>query len=608
MRKSRPLVCGATTAFAWLTLLLFLTLPAQPQGGGGQIRPELRSFHAAGDGRSNDTAALQRAIDAVSRERGTLVVPAGVYVIGTVELRSHMTLMLEHGAVLQGSPRMADYGTIAQYGLDRRYGINSSGEGDRVGMLIARNAEDIRITGDGAIDGVGKSFFDPATPHAGLDFDPSRTRNPDAFVKDIHRTDDGPLEVRRSGRPGTMLQFHHVHNVIIEGVTLRDAPNWTLHLQHAEHITIHGLRIDSDPRLPNNDAMDCMDCHDLRVSDSSFTAGDDDFAIVGSSDVAITNCTLESNSAAIRYENSSNAVFSNLVIRSNRGIAIFAREGTYTRNALFQNIVIETRLKHGHWWGKGEPIYIASSIRPGDPAAEAQRGQGASGTQPANTPAPAFIEAMGMASTVGGVVENIRFSDILADADAGILLEATQPGAVRDITLRNVSLRMHAPTPELAESEGGNFDQRWTANTVADGIVRHDIPAVYAHNIDTLTVDGLDVSWPLPPAIQPVDVGPRNAAARHAEPEEYTRNSWPAYFTGAFEAHNFQSVSLDRIRAGSRPGSTAPVITLEGGDHATLRDSESTSEAQPLLRATDMRTPVFTSGNLPAAATASRAK
>ncbi|WP_419804983.1 glycoside hydrolase family 28 protein [Terriglobus sp.] len=592
--------------------LLLLTLPAQSQNqdqNRDQTSWNLRSFHAAGDGRTSDTAALQKAIDQVSREHGMLVVPAGVYVIGTVELRSHMTLLLEHGAVLQGSPRMADYGTIAQYGLDRRYGISSSGEGDRVGMLIARDAEDIRITGDGAIDGLGKSFFDPATPHAGLDFDPSRTRSPDAFVKDIHRTDDGPLEVRSSGRPGTMLQFHHVRNVTIEGVTLRDAPNWTLHLQHAQHVTIHALRIDSDPRLPNNDAMDCMDCHDLRVSDSSFTAGDDDFAIVGSSDVAITNCTLESNSAAIRYENSSDAVFSNLVIRSNRGIAIFAREGTYTRNALFQNIVIETRLKHGHWWGKGEPIYIASSIRPGDPAVEAQRGQGESGTHPANVPAPAFIEAMSMASTVGGVVENLRFSDILADADAGILLEATHPGAVRDITLRNVRLRMHAPAPELAASEGGNFDLRWTANTVADGIVRHDIPAVYAHNIDTLTVDGLEVSWPLPMVhvyTGPGSVPPPKRSNDLDDP--YSRNPWPAYFTGAVEVHGFQSVSLDRIHAGSRPDSTVAVVTLDDGNTATLRDSESTTAGQPLLRVTGMRTPVFTSGNRPDTVLAKRAR
>ena len=365
-------------------------------------------------------------------------------------------------------------------------------------------------------------------------------------------------------------------------------------------MTVHALRVDSDPRLPNNDALDCMDCHDLRVSDSNLTAGDDDFAIVGSTDVVITNCTLRSNSAAIRYENSSNAVFSNLVIHSNRGIAIFAREGTYTRNALFQNIVIETRLKHGHWWGKGEPIYIASSIRPGDPARDARNSAGAGSTPASNAPAPAFIQAMSMPSTVGGTVENIRFSDILADTDAGILLEATHPGTVRDITLRNVSLRMHAPAPELAASEGGNFDLRWTANTVADGIVQHDIPAVYAHNVDTLTVDGLDVSWPVPTAHRINEaLPPKVKAGEGTEPEAYTRNPWPRYFTGALEVHDFERLALSRIHASSRPDSSVPVITLQHGGSATLRDSESILASQPLLRTTEMQMPVFSSGDAP---------
>ncbi|MBE7181237.1 MAG: right-handed parallel beta-helix repeat-containing protein, partial [Terriglobus roseus] len=348
-RETEAVSFRSFTMLLRLTLLLLVTLPALCQDNGVAYR-NLRGFRAVGDGHTNDTAALQRAIDQVSGEHGTLVVPAGTFVIGTVQLRSHMTLLLEHGAVLQGSPRVEDYGTIAQYGLDHRYGTNSSGEGDRVGMLIARDAEDIRITGDGTIDGDGAVFFDASVAHVGADFDARSSRNPAAFLADVHRTEDGPLEVRASGRPGTMLQFHRVRNVTLEGVTLRNAPNWTLHLQHAQHVLVHGLRIENDVRLPNNDAMDCMDCHDVRVSDSNFTAGDDDFAIVGSSDVAITNCTLRSNSAAIRYEDSSDAVFSNLVIHSNRGIAIFAREGTYTRNALFQNIVMDTRLKHGHWW------------------------------------------------------------------------------------------------------------------------------------------------------------------------------------------------------------------------------------------------------------------
>ena len=100
----------------WLLLPLLVTVTPQSQMQrerqgevSGQTTWSLRSFRAVGDGRTDSTAAMQRAVEQVSRHHGTLVVPAGTFVIGTVELRSHMTLRLEHGAVLRtsASPAMA---------------------------------------------------------------------------------------------------------------------------------------------------------------------------------------------------------------------------------------------------------------------------------------------------------------------------------------------------------------------------------------------------------------------------------------------------------------------------------------------------------------------
>src|SRR5690349_7812914 len=53
----------------------------------------IRDFGAKGDGVTLDTAALQAAIDACNRDQGgTVLVPAGVFVIGTVEIKSNVTL------------------------------------------------------------------------------------------------------------------------------------------------------------------------------------------------------------------------------------------------------------------------------------------------------------------------------------------------------------------------------------------------------------------------------------------------------------------------------------------------------------------------------------
>ncbi|MCX7838448.1 MAG: glycoside hydrolase family 28 protein, partial [Anaerolineae bacterium] len=61
----------------------------------------LRNFNARGDGITLDTHALQRAIDAAAQcGGGTVFVPAGRYVIGSIVLRDHITLYLDAGAVL----------------------------------------------------------------------------------------------------------------------------------------------------------------------------------------------------------------------------------------------------------------------------------------------------------------------------------------------------------------------------------------------------------------------------------------------------------------------------------------------------------------------------
>ncbi len=527
--------------FLWKTIsLAVLSAACAALAQTDANRFDARGFGAAGDGRTPDTAALQRGIDAAAAAHGTLVIPAGTYRSGTLELRSHMTLELQHGAVLQGSPDVNDYGSFATYGLDKRYGVNSSGEGTRVGLLIAQRVEDIRITGDGTIDGNGTGFFDENTSHMGRDYDEQYTRNPDAFLADLHSTADGPLETRATGRPGTMVIFDHADRITLDGVTLANSPNWTLHFQHAHNVLVHAIHVANDMRLPNNDGLDCMDCHDLRVSDSAFDAGDDDFAIVGSDDIAITNCTLRSYSAAIRFEDSHNAVFSNLVIRANRGIALFARAGAHTSNVLFTSIVIETRLKHGHWWGKGEPIYIANS-----------------------------------ATRDNGSMRDVTFTDIIADADAGILLDSTVPDVVTGITLRNVSMTMHTPAPDLAASEGGNFDMRWTATASDhhDAVYTHDIPAVYAHNIGALTIDGLNVRWPASSA------------------------GLPSYFSSAIDASDFHELHLQRITGAPAPNSTAATIHITRGDTATLRDSTALPGTHRYLDASAIRARIFTSGN-----------
>jgi hypothetical protein len=66
-------------------------------------------YGAAGDGHTLDSPAIQRAIDAASVHGGTVIVPAGTYLSGSIFVKSGVTLEIQSGATILGSQRIADY-------------------------------------------------------------------------------------------------------------------------------------------------------------------------------------------------------------------------------------------------------------------------------------------------------------------------------------------------------------------------------------------------------------------------------------------------------------------------------------------------------------------
>ncbi|HET7537171.1 MAG TPA: glycosyl hydrolase family 28-related protein, partial [Candidatus Didemnitutus sp.] len=105
---------------------------------------DVRRFGAKGDGATLDTAAVQAAIDACHRDRGGVVsVPAGDFVVGTVELKSNVTLRLAAQGRLLGSANPADY----------RAGDGLPASNGNIVLLFAANAENVSIEGNGTIDG-----------------------------------------------------------------------------------------------------------------------------------------------------------------------------------------------------------------------------------------------------------------------------------------------------------------------------------------------------------------------------------------------------------------------------------------------------------------------
>jgi polygalacturonase len=227
----------------------------------------VRELGAAGDGKTLDTAAIQKAIDSAAGDGGGEVdFPAGTYLTGSLELRSHVTVRLDKDAVILGSAAADDYPIVTARweGIERPC---------HRALISARDAEDIAITGAGTIRG---------------DATVGRLRNP---------------------RAPTIIEPISCKHVRVEGVTLKSTRIWTLHPTYCEDVTVSGVTFDTVEA--NSDGIDPDSCKGVLIDHCSFSTGDDDIAIksgkgqegvrIGkpSEDITITNCTFLKGNAPV---------------------------------------------------------------------------------------------------------------------------------------------------------------------------------------------------------------------------------------------------------------------------------------------------------------------
>lgn len=273
------------------------------------IHLQVRAFGAAGDGKTNDTGAIQRAIDACAQQGGGVVVlDRGTFLTGTILLRSHVELHLTSTAVLLGA------GDLAQYRADPKVVYKLLNQS----LVYAEGCEHVAITGQGTIDGQGKLF-----------------RNGE-----------------RDPRP-VLIRFRDCRNVRLEGFLVKNAASFGVHPIHCRQLRIEGLRIDSRVQ-PNSDGIDVDGCQDVFISNCNIHSGDDSIALktiergAPCRDVTITNCVLSSDCAAIRVgpdavENIERVCASNCVIRDTHlnGIKIQMSFGVVMRDMVFSNMVMD---------------------------------------------------------------------------------------------------------------------------------------------------------------------------------------------------------------------------------------------------------------------------
>lgn len=432
---------------------------------------DITDFGAVPGGTAVNTQAIQSAIEAChTAGGGTVYVPAGVFMTGTLQLKSGVNLHLERGAELLGSPQKSDYKPYFTAGYD-----SSS-----YGMIYALKAENISITGQGAINGNEEVFFDWSRAKR-IDPSGSRfTRQQDDFRAVREGIGDGPV-VPNAFRPRQTVILSQCKNVLIRDIQFIKSPFWTLHLADCDGVVVTGARFWSSLYTPNSDGIHITSCNNVTISDCDIRTGDDGIAITGfafhlelpgysnlrhpAGNITITNCNIQSRSCGLRIgytdQNSiRNVHVSNVnITNSNRGIGLFIRGEGSIENVTFSNISIETRQHTGDWWGHGEPIHISTAR---------------------NSPDHAL-----------GRIRNITFRDISCRGENGILVYGSPESVVEDLRFHN--LRFTLENSELNPVAGGNIDLRGDAGERQ--LFASDIPAFLLQHVDGLLLDDVAVRW-----------------------------------------------------------------------------------------------------------------
>jgi polygalacturonase len=215
---------------------------------------------AVGDGIRLNTTAIQASINkCAAAGGGTVVIPVGTFLSGSIFIKQGVDIELLDGAVLKGSTDINDY----PKGLTR---IEGHFEPWRAALINADHLTHLNITGKGILDGSGKPFW--------LEFYSSRSANPKTTNLSVERP--------------RLSYISNCKGVKIDGITYRNSGFWNLHLYRCADVIVNNCRFMApsghvpDDHAPSSDGIDVDSSHDLTISNCFFSVGDDDIALKGS--------------------------------------------------------------------------------------------------------------------------------------------------------------------------------------------------------------------------------------------------------------------------------------------------------------------------------------
>ena len=392
---------------------------------------DVKAFGAAGDGKKKDTAAIARAIDAAAKEGGgTVVISPGRYLTGALTLKSNVTLDVEAGATLLGSPDPEDYPLRENvWGEKKEYSS----------LIYADGAEHITIRGRGTIDGQGQVWW----KRMGW---PDRRKIAPEQRTAAERAELAKLEY---GRPH-MIKLVRSKHVVIEGLHLINSASWTVNPLLCEFVRIDGITIENPVPSPNTDGINPESCRNVQILNSRIDVGDDCVTLKSGKDeagrrvarpdenITITNCVMlkghggvtigSEMSGGVRNVVVSNCVFQGtdvgIRVKSQRGRGGIV-EGFVVSNVVMQDVVSAFTLTS----------FYSGTDKPGDlfPVGE--------GTPRLRDFRFSNITARG-SKTAGQItglkempIENITFTGVRIQAETGMKITNAKDVTFQDVVI-----------------------------------------------------------------------------------------------------------------------------------------------------------------------------
>lgn len=411
------------------------------------------AYGAKGDGKTVDTASIQKAIDAAAKAGGTVVFAPGVYLTGSLFLKSGTELRVDEGVELHGAQDLAAYPVMQT----RVAGVEMKWP---AALINVYEQSHVKISGKGVIDGDGKIWWDKYWALR-KDYEPKGLR----WAADYD-----------CQRP-RLIVIYKSSDVELQGLELKRSGFWTVHICYSQRVHVDGTTIRNNigGKGPSTDGIDIDSSSNVLVERCDIEGNDDDICLKAGRDadglrvnrptekIVIRDCTVRGGAAGITIGSETSGGIRDVeayrihVLRPVPNGILF--KSASTRGGTIENISIHDL----DMQGVGTPISITLNWNPSYSYAKMPEGI-------ANPPDYWKVLTEAVPPEKGlPHFRNIKISDIKA-VDAQ---RAFSVGSYKDSPLENFEFKNLDIEAKIAGSI--QFADRWTfANThikTADGSV-----------------------------------------------------------------------------------------------------------------------------------------